>query len=106
MASRLPIAATAALRRFGQDLREARLRRRIPSALLAERAGISRATLYKIERGEPGVAFGHYVMVLHSLGLSEQLKTLFTPASDALGLTLSSSQLPKRVKLSARLPKS
>jgi transcriptional regulator with XRE-family HTH domain len=106
MSSVLSAAARAALRQFGQDLREARLRRRIPSALLAERSGISRSTLYKIERGAPGVAVGHYVMVLHSLGLAEQLRSVFGASNDELGLSLVSEQLPKRIRKSSILPKS
>jgi len=55
--------------RLGERLKLARLRRRLSVTLAAERAGISRATLYKIESGEPNVAMGSYFQVLRVLGL-------------------------------------
>lgn len=53
----LPVKRT--LKKLGQDRKDAR-RRRIPMALAAERAAISRATLSKIEKGDGGVSFGAY----------------------------------------------
>ena len=49
------------LRTFGENIRLARLRRNITAKLEAERAGISIATLAKIENGAPTVAIGHYI---------------------------------------------
>jgi DNA-binding XRE family transcriptional regulator len=46
------------LRKLGRDIRRARQRRRIPVAIAAERASISRTTLVKLEKGDPGVAMG------------------------------------------------
>lgn len=45
----------------------ARLRRDISAELVAERANISRATLWNIEKGSPSVAIGNYAAVLHAL---------------------------------------
>ena len=42
-----PLSVVRALHKLGQDIRDARLRRRIPVTVMAERAGISRMTLYK-----------------------------------------------------------
>ena len=53
---KLPIPVTRALRKLGHDIRDARRRRRIPVAILAERASISRMTLNKVEKGDPGVS--------------------------------------------------
>ena len=50
-----PIPVAHALRKVGADLRDARRRRRIPVAILAERASISRTTLSRIEKGDAGV---------------------------------------------------
>ena len=55
----LPLPVRHALRKLGHDLRDARRRRRIPVAIAAQRASISRTTLVKIEKGDPGVALGH-----------------------------------------------
>src|SRR5574344_465093 len=53
---------------FGKQIKLMRLRRRISTKILSERAGISRATLWKIENGDPTVAMGCYVNVLHGMG--------------------------------------
>ena len=54
----LPIPVKNALRKLGSDIRDARRRRRIPAAVMADRAFISRTTLVKLEKGEPGVKGG------------------------------------------------
>lgn len=59
---------------LGERLKLARLRRQITASLLAERTGISRATLHKIEKGDPSVAMGHYAGVLRVLGLDADLE--------------------------------
>ena len=51
-----PVPVIRALRKLGHDIRDARRRRRIPVAILAERASISRMTLNKIEKGDAGVS--------------------------------------------------
>jgi transcriptional regulator with XRE-family HTH domain len=88
-----------AMRKLGQDLRDARRRRRIPVAVLAARASISRMTLHKIERGEPGVAFGSYATVLFVLGLIDRLADLADPNHDAVGRQLEEEHLPQRIRL-------
>ncbi len=72
--------------RLGENLKLARLRRRLSAELVAQRAGISRATLHKIEKGEPTVAMGSYFMVLNVLGLEEEIEQL--AADDEFGRRL------------------
>ena len=55
------------LNQMGEQIRLARLRRRLTAELVAERAGISRMTLSNIEKGSPSVAIGSYAAVLHAL---------------------------------------
>jgi transcriptional regulator with XRE-family HTH domain len=93
-----------ALRKLGNDIRDARRRRRIPVAILAERASVSRMTLSKAEKGDPGVSLGTYATVLFSLGMIERLADVADPRHDALGLELEEEHLPKRIRLS-RTPK-
>lgn len=97
--SPLPIPARRALRKLGQDIRDARKRRRIPMELLAERARISRSTLTKVEKGDESVALGIYAAVLFVLGLVEGLGNLADPARDSVGQSIEERNLPKRVRL-------
>ncbi len=96
--SALPVPVRRALRKLGQDIRDARLRRRIPTAVMAERASISRTTLNKVEKGDPGVALGKYAGVLFVLGLEERLGDLADVRADTLGLALEEERLPKRIR--------
>jgi hypothetical protein len=93
----LPIPVTRALRKLGHDIRDARRRRRIPAEIAAARASISRTTLVKIEKGEPGVAIGSYAIVLLVLGLTDRLADLADPRDDAVGLQLEEERLPQRI---------
>ena len=95
----LPIPVRRALRKVGQDIRDARRRRRIPVQIAAERASISRMTLLKIEKGEPGVAMGSYATVLFVLGLTDHLAEIADPKNDAIGLQLEEDRLPKRIRI-------
>ena len=52
---------------MGEQIKLARLRRQLSAELIAERAGISRATLWSVEKGSPSVAIGIYAAVLHAL---------------------------------------
>ena len=74
------------LQTFGENIRLARLRRDLSSEQVAERAGISRNTLIKIERGDEGVAIGMYFRVLIVLGLQDDL--LLIARDDVLGRKL------------------
>ena len=74
------------MRTLGENIHLARLRRDLTSEQVAERAGISRNTLIKIERGDEGVAIGMYFRVLIVLGLQDDL--LLIARDDVLGRKL------------------
>lgn len=95
--SPIPLPVKRALHKLGQDIRDARRRRRIPATLLAERASMARMTLNKIERGEPGVAMGHYATVLFCLGLNDRLTELADLRNDPVGQLLEEEHLPQRI---------
>ncbi len=97
-AATLPMPVGRALRKLGSDIRDARLRRRIPVAVMAERASISRMTLNKIEKGEPGASIGAYATVLFVLGMVERLGALADVTQDAVGLELDEERLPQRIR--------
>lgn len=89
------------LSQMGEQIKLARLRRQIPADLVAERAGISRATLWAVEKGTPTVAMGTYAAVLHALnGLDRDL--LLIAKDDELGRKLQDLNLLTR----KRAPKS
>jgi transcriptional regulator with XRE-family HTH domain len=79
---------------LGQRLKDARLRRRFSMETVCSRAGISRPSLYKVEKGDPSVAIGIYVQVLRVLGLVEDLA--FIAREDVLGRRLQDESLPRR----------
>jgi transcriptional regulator with XRE-family HTH domain len=98
-----PHQATAAVRRtlrkLGADIYDARRRRRLPMAVVAERAFTSRSTLQRVEAGDTSVSMGIYAAVLQALGLLEGLGQVADIANDPVGQALSSAELPKRIHL-------
>jgi len=97
-----PVPVARALRKLGNDIRDARRRRRIPVAIFAERAAMSRMTLNKIEKGDPGVSVASYANALFVLGLVERLAELADARNDAVGLALEEEHLPKRIRFSRK----
>lgn len=95
-----PIPVKRALAKLGSDIRDARRRRRIPVAIMAQRASISRTTLNKVEKGDAGVALGIYAGVLFVLGMVDRLAGLADPATDRVGIELEEERLPKRIRRS------
>jgi len=86
---------TRILATVGEQIKMARLRRRITAELAAERAGISRATLWAVEKGSSSVSIGIYAAVLHSLnGMDKDL--LLIAKDDELGRKLQDLELPIR----------
>ena len=80
---------------MGEQIKLARLRRRLSTELVAERAGISRATLWNVEKGSPSVAIGIYAAVLHALGNMDN-DFLLVAKDDEFGRTLQDLELPVR----------
>ena len=95
----VPIPVIRALRKLGEDIKDARRRRRIPTQLMCDRASISRGTLNKIEKGEPTVAILHYIKVLFILGLLDRVNDLVDIKYDRMGQHLDLELLPKRIRL-------
>ncbi len=94
----LPIPAIKALHKIGQDINDARRRRRINIALMAQRAGISRATIGKIEKGDPTTSIGGYASVLFVLGMVNRLNDLVDSVHDFVGRKLEDEKLPQRIR--------
>ena len=79
------------LEQMGENIKLARKRRKLTTTQLAERADISRSTLYLIEKGNEGVAMGAYFNVLRVLGLQQDF--LKIADDDILGRKLQDLQL-------------
>ncbi|NWF84897.1 MAG: hypothetical protein HXY18_13835 [Bryobacteraceae bacterium] len=100
-----PVPVMRAPRKFGHNMRDARRRRRIPSSVLAERAGIGRMTLIRIERGDGSVSMAGYAAALYSLGMIEPLGDIADPRFDAIGREIEEEHLPQRIRLRRPKPK-
>jgi transcriptional regulator with XRE-family HTH domain len=83
------------LEQMGEQIKLARLRRNLSTELIAERAGISRATLWAVEKGTPTVSMGTYAAVLHALGGMDRDLVLIAK-DDELGRKLQDLKLPTR----------
>lgn len=88
---------------LGERLRLARLRRRYPTTTVAQRAGISRTTLYKAESGDPGVTLGTYLRILATMGLEGDFNAL--AADDKVGRKLQDLRLEPPRRLTPRKKK-
>lgn len=89
------------LEELGLRLKLARLRRNLSVELVAERAGISRVTLWAAEKGSPSVALGIYAQVLFALGLEKDMRMI--AADDELGRKLQDAGLPVRSRAPKRM---
>lgn len=83
------------LQTMGEQIKLARLRRSLSTELVAERAGISRVSLWKVEKGDPSVAMGIYAAVLHALNNIDQ-DLLLVAKDDKLGRELQDLNLITR----------
>ena len=83
------------LSELGERLKLARLRRKLGSVVVAQRAGISRSSLYKVEKGDPGATLGSYVRVLDVLGLTADISAL--AADDKVGRKIGRASCRERV---------
>lgn len=75
------------LKTMGEQIKLARLRRNLSASLVAERAGISRSSLWKVESGNPAVAMGIYAAVLHALNNMDK-DLLLVAKDDEMGRLL------------------
>ena len=89
------------LKILGEQIKLARLRRNLPVELVSERAGISRATLWKVEKGSTAVAMGIYAAVLHALNNMDK-DLLLVAKDDEFGRQLQDLELITRKRATRR----
>ena len=104
--SPMPLPVERALVAVGDDLALARRRRGISTSSMAERAGISKKTLYRLEHGVSGVSWGAVVRVLNILNLLPELSKALNTTNDALGLALMNKAVAKRIRVRKTNPDS
>ena len=83
------------LKTMGEQIKLARLRRNLSVELVAARAGISRTSLWKVEKGSPSVAIGIYAAVLHALNNMDK-DLLLVAKDDIMGRKIQDLNLPVR----------
>ena len=96
-ASRTPIAVANGQRRIGEDLATWRRLRRLTAAQVADRAGISRYTVMRLENGE-GATMENLLRVARALGVLDQLVEAVDPFQTDVGRLRSEEALPERVR--------
>ncbi len=96
-ASRTPIAVANGQRRMGEDLATWRRLRRLTAAQVADRAGISRYTVMRLENGE-GATMENLLRVARALGVLDQLVEAVDPYQTDVGRLRSEEALPERVR--------
>lgn len=89
------------LKTMGEQIKLARLRRDLPVELVAERAGISRSSLWKVESGNPSVAIGIYAAVLHALNNMDK-DFLLVAKDDEMGRQMQDLNLISRKRATRR----
>ena len=89
------------LKTMGEQIKLARLRRDLPAKLIAERAGISRASLWNVENGSPSVSIGIYAAVLHALNNMDR-DLLLVAKDDRMGREMQDLQLVTRKRASRK----
>ncbi len=89
------------LKTMGEQIKMARLRRNLPVKIVSERAGISRNTLWQIEKGNPSVAIGYYAAVLHALNNLDR-DLLLVAKDDELGKKLQDLEISAKRRVSRK----
>ena len=98
---KLPPAVESYLSHLGESIRTARKRRRIKMQEMASRMFVARKTLYRLEKGDPGVSIGILASALWVLGLEKDLLQIADPERDKIGVYRERQHLPQRVRAPA-----
>jgi transcriptional regulator with XRE-family HTH domain len=97
MASRTPIAVADGRRRIGEQLATWRRLRRLTAAQVADRAGLSRHTVMRLENGE-GASLDSVLRVARALGVLDSFVKSLDPYATDVGRLRSAEALPQRVR--------
>jgi len=98
-----PYPVEQALKRLGDNLRTARIRRNHTIEDVAEKIGTGRRAVMDAEKGKPSTGVGVYAALLWAYDLLQPLNDLANPARDEQGLTFASAKEKTRARKSAGL---
>ena len=94
----VPNDVSAMMSLLGERICTARTRRRWSMDMLAQRVGVGRRTIKRMENGDAGIALGIFLTTLWTLGLWNTVDNLAFPAADKVGEFLEKQRQPKRVR--------
>ncbi len=94
----LPPEITDTITVFGEYIRIARKRRNLTMEEMSSRMFITRKTLARLEKGDPGVSLAVFASALWVLGLDDCLKNIADPMQDTIGIFHERKKLPKRIR--------
>ncbi len=97
-ARRPPLPITRALREIGGDLAVWRKLRGLTQAQLADRAGVARTTVVRLEQGDGSVSLENVLRVMRALGVVDTVTRALDPYESDIGRLRSDEQLPQRVR--------
>lgn len=97
-ARRTPPAVRRALRHVADDVSTWRKLRGLTQAQLADRSGVSRDTLVRLEGGDGGVSVENLLRILRALGVMDNVPRALDPHESDVGRLRSDEQLPQRVR--------
>lgn len=83
---------------LGEHVRGWRMVLGLTAQQVSERAGITRATLHKIESGDPGVRFSSVAQVLRALGVLDQAVAAVDPLASDIGRLRAGHLTKKRAR--------
>lgn len=95
--TRTPATVTRAMRRLGEDLATWRRLRRLTAAQVADRAGVSRHTVMRLEKGA-GASLENALRVARALGMLDSIAASLDPYSTDVGRLRADEALPQRVR--------
>lgn len=94
----MPIPVQRAVREVAEDVTTWRKLRGLTQAQLADRAGVSLATLRRLERGDSGISLENLLRVLRGLGVMDGVVAALDPYTTDVGRLRAGEQLPERVR--------
>ena len=93
-----PLPVRRALRESGSHIQVWRKLRGLTQAQLAERAGVARRTVSRMERGDGEVRFEIFLRIVHALGVLDRIPQAFDPYESDIGRLRADERLPQRVR--------